>query len=96
MKTVVLNRDLADAAAATCGKYYGIALGKQSGFVTRFGTDYKALAAYHVTDGNNWPGHSARTLPALLESLLKSPAGFAVYEFETEQELFGWLSNRWT
>jgi len=80
-------------------KYYGITpslKGTQKGFVAKndfWNGKFKAFAAEEITKGNCWHivSEDATNLKEVVGELLDS--GFYVYEFDTPQELFKWLSE---
>ncbi len=75
-------------------KYYGIKSPCDSrGFITRQNYDsdnFIVLALKGITNGNCW-GWFSNDLKELVKTLVLND--FEVYEFDTYQELFRWLSE---
>lgn len=102
MKQVVLTipstQPLVLTSDATTEKYYGAAhrANNQRSFITR--PDYFSQKGYRlacvgkVTQGNYYDAFDADTVSGILENVLKN-GNFNIYEFDTPQELFRWLSE---
>ena len=83
---------------ATDRKYYGISQHKTiKGLITRSDYnrgDWQARCRDSFTMANkwgNWSGDHHTSLQALISKLITE--GYKVYEFDTPQELFKWLSE---
>jgi hypothetical protein len=77
-------------------KYYGVEtnlkIGK--GFITRekyMEGDYIVLSRHLITASNGWSYLYSPSLKALINTCIIER--FSVYEFDTPQELFKWLSE---
>lgn len=75
-------------------KCYGIYYNYNKGFIYqesyRYG-NYKTLARTDLTMGNSWTCLQYPLLIDIVEAAIEM--GFKVYEFDTPQELFKWLSE---
>ena len=99
MKKVVLELPKSKVAKVeNCSNigYYGIKPSGQSdkGFIARKNYNrgpYHTCVGRSLTNGNTWGDYSDSDLKNLISELIK--ASFEVYEFDTHQELFKWLSE---
>ena len=73
--------------------YYGVATSTSKGFISRrhfnFG-EFRVHAIHAITNGNEWC-YTGTSLEALLKVLLNANA--QVFVFNTNKELFKWLSE---
>jgi hypothetical protein len=78
------------------GKCYGVdnigTYNNEKGFISRksIGSGYEVKSSYGLTLGNCY-GFKGNTLADIIENILNG--GFSVYEFDTSQEIFKWLSE---
>jgi len=97
MRKVVVNAkpSVVSIEDVTGDKCYGFILEGNKGFITRKDGfrrgDYCAKAVNSLTEGNCWSMHTSPTLHGVIQGLVK--AKFAVYEFETPEEMLKYLAK---
>lgn len=80
-------------------KYYGVleTIRPSKGFLMskdyRCNNGYRVICRDQVTRGNNFPFLNSATLEDFKKKVIEDSYIFTVYEFETFQELFKWLSE---
>lgn len=89
------NVDTVDVNNVDPNRYYGVIIPESGrGFVSqdefRRGK-FRTRPLDGITHGNGWGSFEHSDLSELLKGFLSPDRGYAVFEFDTHQELFRWL-----
>ena len=101
MKQVIINQPPQNTVSidkVSDNKYYGVeAVKGDKGFIANkdYSTNnYEFRCRDSLTKGNKWNGFSSRNLDKAIRSwLMFNDENRQVYEFDTAEELFDWLSK---
>lgn len=102
MKRVIQKEDVDTVAVNRVdpSKYYGVRLlrsvDEYSGFISQEeyqSGNFRVMTASGITYGNNWDSFRDENLSILLSKLLNN-GSFEIFEFDTYQELFQWISKK--
>ena len=99
MKKVVINPPVVEPTVtlseANPRKYYGIlSLYEGKGFIKQEKFEsgpYQGICSNGLTKGNAWGAFQDTSLPGLFGKIFDR--GYSIFEFDSPQELFKWLSE---
>lgn len=96
MKQVVKQLETVTPETVSMDKYYGVEfMGFYRGFIVaekHKELPCKIYASRNVTRGNGWDNFNRPNLKETVSTLLEN-RNFKVFEFDTHQELFRWVSE---
>jgi len=103
MRQVIINepiKKIVPYTSCAIDKYYGVLnysfRETQKGFICSTGyknNTYRVVAIYGMTHFNGWSQFDGTGLQNIISAVIRSDAKFEVFEFDTPQELFKWLSE---